>query len=273
MTDDEMISCKTPGRQIDRLRSIMQRLRAPGGCPWDAEQTHQSIIGEMLEESYEVVDAIQHEDWTHLREELGDVLLQVVFHAQIASEAGRYTLDEIACDLNDKLVRRHPHVFGTSQVRDTDGVLTQWDQIKREERKAQKEHYLDHVGHGLPALLKANKLQKKAARVGFDWPSPLDVVEKIREETQECTDELNTPTTELHLQEEIGDLMFAVVNLCRKCHIDPEVALASANHKFESRFNAMEDLLASQNTPLGEADLNTMEACWQQAKLQEKEGN
>lgn len=266
MTDDEMISCKEPARQLERLRSIMKRLREPGGCLWDAEQTHESIIGEMIEESYEVVDAIQQGDWNHLREELGDVLLQVVFHAQIAREDGLYDLDDIACELNDKLVRRHPHVFAASQVRDTDGVLTQWDQIKRQERKAEKAHFLDSVGKGLPSLLKAKKLQKKAAKAGFDWPDTDGVIAKIREELAESEETLAYPDDDPRVQEELGDLLFSVVNLCRKRGVDPEIALTSTNRKFETRFNLMEDVLNEQGTPLGEADLDTMEACWQQVK-------
>ncbi len=261
-----MISCKEPARQLERLRSIMQRLRGPGGCPWDAEQTHESIIGEMIEESYEAVDAIQKGDWEHLREELGDVLLQVVFHAQISQEDGLYNLDDIACELSDKLVRRHPHVFATSQVSDTDGVLTQWDQIKRQERKTEKAHYLDSVGKGLPALLKAKKLQKKAAKVGFDWPDVEGVAAKIREELAESEETFVFPDEDPRVQEELGDLLFAVVNLCRKRGVDPEIALAATNRKFETRFNFMEDVLLEQGTPLGEATLDTMEAGWQQAK-------
>lgn len=266
MTDHEMISCKEPSRQLERLRSIMQRLRGDGGCPWDAEQTHESIVGEMIEEAYEVVDAIQQGDWNHLREELGDVLLQVVFHAQIAQEDGLYNLDDIAGELNDKLVRRHPHVFAASQVRDTDGVLAQWDQIKRIERKAENTHFLDSVGKGLPALLKAKKLQKKAAKVGFDWPDSEGVIAKIHEELAESEETLSYPDDDPRVQEELGDLLFSVVNLCRKRGIDPEIALAATNRKFEMRFNLMEDALHEQETPLGEADLDTMEACWQQVK-------
>ncbi len=269
MTDHEMISCKEPARQIERLKAIMQRLRGQGGCPWDAEQTHESIVGEMIEEAYEAVDCIQQRDWTHLREELGDVLLQVVFHAQIAQEDGLYTLEDIACDLNDKLVRRHPHVFATSTVRDTEGVLTQWDQIKRQERHAEKAHYLDGIGKGLPALLRAAKLQKKAARVGFDWPNVAGALDKVQEELSECQELSSISDADPRVQEELGDLLFSVVNVCRKRGINPEIALAAANRKFESRFNRMEDLLSQQGIALNQADLETQEASWQQAKQQE----
>lgn len=266
MNDQEMISCQEPSLQLDRLRAIMTRLRAKDGCPWDAEQTHESLISNLIEESYEVVDAIREKDTNHLREELGDLLLQVIFHAEIARENGLYDLDAIAHELNEKLVRRHPHVFAKSLVKDTDGVLTQWDQIKREEKGAEEKPYLHGVGKGLPGLLKAAKLQKKAGKVGFDWPTLDGVIDKVKEELAEVEETLSLPDDDPHVEEELGDLLFSVVNLCRKRGIDPEVAMNAANTKFETRFAAMEQKLKYKGTPLGEATLDQMESCWQEAK-------
>lgn len=266
MSDEEMISCTEPFKQLDRLRAIMRRLRGKDGCPWDAEQTHQSLIPNMIEESYEAIDAILREDWPHLKEELGDVLLQVVFHAQISSDQGRFDLDDIARELSDKLIRRHPHIFADSQISHSDGVISQWEQIKREEKGTQKKPYLHDTGKGLPGMLKAYKLQKKAARVGFDWPDLNGVVDKIREELAEVEDTFNLPDDHPESANELGDLLFAVVNLCRKRRIDPEVALALTNRKFEERFTKMESLLDEKGSPLGTAPLDEMEQCWQQAK-------
>lgn len=266
MTDEEMISCREPERQLERLRAIMKRLRGKDGCPWDAEQTHQSLVPNMIEESYEAVDAIMREDWEHLKEELGDVLLQIVFHADIAHEAGRYDLDGIACELSDKLVRRHPHVFATSKVYDADGVVSQWEQIKREEKGAQEKPYLHGIGKGLPGMLRAYKLQRKAAKVGFDWPGLEGVIDKIREELLEVEETLPLPDNAPEVAEELGDLLFSVVNLCRKRGIDPEIALSLTNQKFEARFTEMERLLNQQGTPLGQASLEVMEDNWQKAK-------
>ena len=261
-----MISCQEPSLQLDRLRAIMTRLRAKDGCPWDAEQTHESLIPNLIEESYEVVDAIREKNPDHLREEPGDLLLQVIFHAEITRENGLFDLDSVAHDLNEKLVRRHPHVFAKSLVKDTNGVLTQWDQIKREEKGAEEKPYLHGVGKGLPGLLKAAKLQKKAAKIGFDWPEISGVIDKIREELAEVEETIPLPDHDPHVEEELGDLLFSVVNLCRKRGIDPEVALDSTNKKFESRFASVERKLKSQGISLGEASLDQMEACWQASK-------
>ncbi|MCB1133445.1 MAG: nucleoside triphosphate pyrophosphohydrolase, partial [Verrucomicrobiae bacterium] len=185
MTDAEMIDCPEDGKQLDRLRAIMHRLRAPGGCPWDAEQSHESLVSNLIEETYETVDTIHRGDHEHLKEELGDLLLQVVFHSELAEEAGRYNLDDVARGIGDKLVRRHPHVFATSGASNTDEVLKQWDEIKRAEKGHEEKPYLHDVGKGLPALMRAAKLQKKAAKVGFDWPDEAGVLAKIREELGE----------------------------------------------------------------------------------------
>jgi MazG family protein len=265
MTDAEMIDCPDKGLQLARLRAIMHRLRAPGGCPWDAEQTHGSLVSNLIEEAYETVDAIQRCDMEHLREELGDLLLQVVFHSELAEEAGRFDLDEVARGISDKLVRRHPHVFGASGVTTTDGVLKQWDEIKRGEKGDEAEPYLHGTGKGLPALLRASKLQKKAAKVGFDWPTQSGVLAKIREEVMELEAAVDEQDLEA-VDEELGDLLFSVVNLARFRKADPEVLLAAANAKFERRFNEMERLLAASGLSLEAAGAERMDEAWEAAK-------
>ena len=265
MNDEEMISCGEKGRQIERLRAIMHRLRAPGGCPWDAEQTHESLIPNLIEEAYETVDTIQRGDREHLREELGDLLLQVVFHSEIASEESGYDLDDVSREISEKLVRRHPHVYGDSGVEGSDGVLRQWDEIKRQEKGDQNKPHLHGVGTGLPALLRAAKLQKKAAKVGFDWPDENGVIGKIREEVEEVEQALGSGS-EQEVAEEIGDLLFSVVNLARVRKLDPEVLMAGANRKFEERFGKMQSALEEKGMSLEEATLDEMEAEWQRAK-------
>ena len=265
MNDAEMIECPDDSKQLVRLRAIMHRLRAPGGCPWDAEQTHQSLISNLVEEAYETVDAIQRSDWEHLKEELGDLLLQVVFHSELAEEAGRYNFDDVARVVSDKLVRRHPHVYADSEVVDTDGVLNQWDAIKRQEKGDQQRAYLHNTGKGLPAMLRALKLQKKAAKVGFDWPDDSGVVSKIYEELTEVEEEIQSGNAE-NLSEEIGDLLFSVVNLARRHKLDPEVVLEATNNKFEARFGAMHKALLVEGKELGFSSLDEMEEQWQAAK-------
>lgn len=271
MTDDEMIECPEQALQMDRLRSIMHRLRAPGGCPWDAEQTHESLLSNLIEETYETVDTIKRGDWNHLKEELGDLLLQVVFHSELAEEAERYNFDDVARGVSEKLVRRHPHVYGDSSIEDTDGVLNQWDAIKRKEKGNEQKPYLDDVGKGLPAMLRAAKLQMKAAKVGFDWPDDQGVMSKIREELSEVKDELHafgegSANEREKLAEEIGDLLFSVVNLARRHELDPEIILESTNVKFETRFAAMDNALQKKGSNLDSATLDEMELDWQKAK-------
>lgn len=266
MNDTEMIECREPALQMQRLIAIMKRLRAPQGCPWDAEQTHRSLITNMIEEAYEVVDTIQRDDWEQMKEELGDVLLQVVFHAEIAREAGRFNFNDVAAEVSEKLVRRHPHVFAQSTADTTDAVLTQWDKIKRQEKGTEATPYLHGTGKGLPPMLRAWKLQKKAAKVGFDWPDAQGALDKVKEETAECEEILPVAEGDPRVTEELGDLLFSVVNLCRKKGIDPEAAMAGANKKFEQRFNEMERLLSRDGVSLEEAGLDAMEERWQQAK-------
>lgn len=265
MTDEEMIHGVAAGQQVARLRAVMHRLRAPGGCPWDAEQTHESIISNLIEEAYECVDAIRSGDDIHLREELGDLLLQVVFHSEIAEGEGRFDLDEVARDISEKLIRRHPHVFGDVSAENSDEVLKRWDEIKRREKGEREVAHLHGVGKGLPALVRAGKLLKKAAKIGFDWPQESDVVAKIREELGELEAALESEGP-VAVEEELGDLLLAVVNLARYRNIDPEVLMAAANKKFERRFAAMELELQRTGAPLGQAGLTDMQAAWHQIK-------
>lgn len=265
MNDSEMIDCPDPGKQLARLRAIMHRLRAPGGCPWDAEQTHASLIPNLIEEAYETVDTIQRGDHSHLMEELGDLLLQVFFHSELAEEAGRFNLDDVARGISDKLVRRHPHVFATSDAASSDDVLRQWDAIKRTEKGEESQGYLHGIGKGLPAIIRAAKLQKKAAKVGFDWPDETGVLAKIREETAELEHAVRAGDAAA-MEDELGDLLFSVVNLARFRKLDPEVLMDRANRKFETRFAAMEDHLEKRGLDLESATPDEMEESWAEAK-------
>ncbi len=259
---------KTPPSDCDgllRLQKVVHDLRGPGGCPWDREQTHRSLLPNLIEEAYEVLEAIQNDDAEHMCEELGDLLLQVVLHGEIASETGAFDLDRIAHGIAEKLIRRHPHVYGDSDVADTDGVLRQWDEIKKAEKGNTPRPFLHRIPMALPALSRAAKLQKRAARVGFDWPDASGVMEKIREETEEVAEALAEARPEA-VAEEIGDLLFSVANLARKLKLDPEVLMASANSKFVNRFTAMEQLLTAKGQTLESADLDEMETAWQAAK-------
>jgi MazG family protein len=254
---------------LTRLRAVVHCLRAPGGCPWDQEQTHESLIPHVIEEAYEVAEAIRSGDPAAIADELGDLLLQPVLHAEIAAETGTFDLDAIARGLTAKLIRRHPHVFGESHVIDTAGVLTQWDAIKRVEKGTLREPYLHDVGTGLPALMKAQKLQKKAAKVGFDWPNIEPVFGKIAEEAAEIREALQSGDPAA-LAAEVGDLLFSVVNLARKLGVDAEPALAGANERFVRRFDAVETTLADQGKALGTASLAEMDAAWDAAKMAER---
>lgn len=265
MNDAEMIDCPDDASQVERLRAIMHRLRADGGCPWDAEQTHESLVPNLIEEAYETVDTIQRGDHAHLKEELGDLLLQVVFHSEIAEEGGRFSFDDVARGISEKLVRRHPHVFANSDVATSDGVLKQWDEIKRAEKGDEDRPYLYGVGKGLPGLLRAMKLQKKAAKVGFDWPVETGVISKIHEELLELQAAIDAQDLE-GVSEELGDLLFSVVNLARFRKTDPEIVMATANAKFETRFTEMEKILKAGGLTLEAASPAEMEDAWEEAK-------
>ena len=250
--------------EFAKLCGIVAKLRDPGGCPWDREQTNESLLPALIEEAYEVAEAGRTYDDVHFREELGDLLLLVVMHAQIACEAGRFNVEDVIREVSDKLVRRHPHVFGTSEARDAGAVLKQWEAIKREEKNADL-HYLASLPKALPALVRAQKAQSKAARVNFDWTELRDVMTKVEEELRETNEAIQSQQQE-RIEDEIGDLLFAVVNLARKCEIDAESALQSATGKFVARFNRLEDELKSRGKRLGDVDLAEMDAIWDEIK-------
>ena len=258
---------------LDRLLGIMQTLRDPQrGCPWDREQTFASIAPYTLEETYEVLDAIQREDFDDLRGELGDLLFQVVFYAQMASEQERFTFDDICDAISDKLERRHPHIFGDASVADSAEVLKNWEAIKGSERAEKAQHSaLDDIPKALPALMRAHKIQKRCHHVGFVWTSIAPVLYKVHEEIDEVMHEAQQATIDPHkLEEEIGDLLFATVNLSRHLGSKAETALQKANDKFERRFRAVEAIIAAQGLAMSEATLEQMEAAWQQVKEGEK---
>jgi MazG family protein len=265
------VSAPAPGPAIQRLLGVMARLRDPdGGCPWDLEQDFQTIAPYTIEEAYEVADAIARGDMVHLEDELGDLLLQVVYHARMAEEAGLFDFERVAAAIADKMVRRHPHVFGDASV---DGARAQslaWEATKAEERrhKAGPERHglLDDVPLALPALMRAAKLQRRAARVGFDWPEATQVLDKVEEEIGELRAELGEAPDDARVAGEIGDLLFALVNLARHLEVDPEAALRATNAKFERRFRAIEQAFAAHGRSLDEATLDEMETLWQQAK-------
>src|SRR6059036_3461871 len=249
---------------FEKLCDIVAQLRAPGGCPWDREQTHESLLPALIEEAYEVAEAARAKNDAHFCEELGDLLLLVVMNAKIASEAGRFNINEIIRDISDKLIRRHAHVFGTSDARDSGAVLKQWEAIKREEKKADS-HYLASLPKALPALMRAQKAQSKAARVNFDWTEVRDVIAKVEEEVREMKEAGASQDLEM-IEDETGDLLFAVVNLARKCKIDAESALQKATDKFVARFNRLEDELKARGKKLGDVDLAEMDAIWNEIK-------
>jgi ATP diphosphatase len=264
-----------PSRDISRLIEIMAALRTPGtGCPWDLEQTFETIAPYTLEEAYEVADAIGRRDLTELRDELGDLLLQVVFHARMAQEQGAFAFGDVVQAITEKLIRRHPHVFGDAESRTPEAVKGLWDRIKAEEQVAKgveagRESALDGVPVALPALTRAFKLQQKAGKVGFDWNDPRAVLAKIREEADEIEAALDQRTS-MDAAAEVGDLLFAVVNLARHLDADPEAVLRMTNRKFERRFAAIEKALAARGKTPSQASLAEMDALWNEAKAAEK---
>jgi len=263
---------------LSRLLAIMARLRDPErGCPWDREQNFATIAPYTIEEAYEVAEAIAQNDMAALRDELGDLLFQVVFHARLAEEAGQFAFDDVAKAIAEKMVRRHPHVFGTAEIASADAQTTAWEALKAAERRSRAEarglqaaahSALDSVGVALPALTRAAKIQGRAARVGFDWPELAPVFDKIAEEIAEVRDELAEGGTTERIEEEIGDLLFAVVNLSRHLKIDPEAALRKAISKFEKRFRFVERRLGEGGKAPAEATLDEMETEWLRAKAE-----
>ena len=257
-------------RPIDRLLAIMARLRDPqGGCPWDVEQTFATIAPYTVEEAYEVADAVERGDMDGLREELGDLLLQVVFHARMAEEAGLFAFDDVAAAISEKLVRRHPHVFGDEQHRTSEEQTVAWEAIKAAERSARaKPGVLDDVPAGLPGLTRAVKLTKRAARVGFDWPDAPTVIDKLHEELAELQAEIGGDPA--RIREELGDLLFVVANLARKLDVEPEDALRSANAKFARRFSYVEERLQAQGRTPEQSTLEEMDALWNEVRAADK---
>jgi len=248
--------------EFEKLCGIVARLRGADGCPWDREQTNASLVPPLLEEAYEIAGAIYAQDDANLREELGDLLLLVAMHAQIASEANRFSIEDVAREITEKLIRRHPHIFGESTVRGSEAVIKQWEAIKQEEKKG---HYFASLPAALPALMRAEKAQKKAARVNFDWKELGDVLAKVNEELSETKDAIESAETE-RIADEIGDLLFAVVNLARKCKLDAESVLQSATDKFVARFGEMEERLRQRGGKLGQANLEELDAIWNEIK-------
>lgn len=256
-------------RDISTLLSIMARLRDPnGGCPWDIEQSFETIAPYTIEEAYEVAGAIEDKDWFALKEELGDLLLQVVYHARMAEERGLFDFADVVGAISDKMVARHPHVFGNGEAIDTaENQTVAWEEHKRRERAAkQASGLLDDVTRALPALLRAEKLQKRMASVGFDWDSPERVLDKIAEEAGEIVEARHAGASHDEIAGEIGDLLFVVANLARHLKVDPEAALRTTNAKVVSRFKWIEAALAKDGRSTSDATLEEMEALWQQAK-------
>ena len=259
---------------FNRLCQIVAKLRAPGGCPWDREQTNESLLPATIEEAYEVAEAARSRNDAHFQEELGDFLLLAVMHAEIAGEAGRFNIDDVIREVTDKLIRRHPHVFGTAEsggspatgaaATTAAAVLKQWEAIKREEKKDDT-HYLASLPRALPALKRAQKAQSKVARVNFDWTELRDVIAKVEEELAELKQaiEHKDPAS---IEDETGDLLFAVVNLARKSKLDAESALQAATDKFVRRFNQLEDELTARSKKLGDVGLEELDAIWNRVK-------
>ena len=265
--DDSSIRQSRFTNHFQQLCEIVAKLRAPAGCPWDREQTHESLLPALIEEAYEVAEAVRAEDDVNFREELGDLLLLIVMHAEIAREAGRFNIDDVLSDVTKKLIRRHPHVFGKSDARDSGAVLKQWESIKRTEKTGK--HYLDGLPAALPALMRAQKAQSKAARVNFDWANVRDIIAKVDEEPGELKDALTSENPQ-SIEDEIGDLLFAVVNLARKCKLDTENTLQTATDKFVARFNRLEDELHARGKRLGDVDLAELDAIWDEIKKMTK---
>ena len=255
--------------ELDPLVKVMSRLRSPDGCPWDIEQSHATLRRYIIEEVYEVLEAIDEQDPTHLCEELGDLLLQIVFHARMAEEAGDFSMQDVVDTVTEKLIRRHPHVFGDISVQDAAEVIVNWDAIKRREKKQKPKSALDGVPQGLPALLRANKLQMKAAKVGFDWDDVAPVWDKVAEELAELR-QAAAGGNPAEIEDELGDVVFAVVNLGRFLGVETEVALNRANNKFSRRFFQVEALLRQQGRKWQELDLAQMDELWLAVKAEEK---
>ena len=273
----------TAGEWFEKLAAVQARLRAPDGCPWDREQTHASLRTYLIEEAYEVLEAMESGDDGKFAEEMGDLLLQIVFHSQIAKEEGRFTVADVIREVHDKMVRRHPHVFGERRAKDAAEVLKNWEQIKKEERSAARGKngeglkqeskagsLMDGVSRALPAALEGFQLTRRAARIGFDWESIEGVMDKMGEEAGELRQAVGAEDAR-RTEEEMGDLLFSAINLARFLHIDPEIALKKANAKFSSRFRRMEELASKSGEVLADVPRAQMEEFWEAAKRAEKD--
>ncbi|HYO76258.1 MAG TPA: nucleoside triphosphate pyrophosphohydrolase [Thermoanaerobaculia bacterium] len=256
-------------RSFDELVKLMTRLRGPDGCPWDRKQTLPDLKAYVIEEAYEVVDAIDQNDRRALAEELGDFMLQAVFIAELTREEGTFDIYDSVTAIHDKLVRRHPHVFGDVEANDAEQVLVNWEKLKQDERKAENKSVLSGVPQSMPALLKASRLTEKAARVGFDWRRTDDVFDKLDEELAELREAVAS-NDNAHIHEEIGDLLFTIANIARKVNVNPEEALQSTNRKFMSRFGSMESRVRERNQNLDQLQLEEMDALWDEAKAAER---
>jgi tetrapyrrole methylase family protein/MazG family protein len=255
--------------RFEELLAIMRKLRGPGGCPWDAEQTHESLTRYLLEETYEVIEAIDAKSPEHLKEELGDLLLQPVFHAVIAEETGKFDINDVIDTLCEKLVRRHPHVFGNLDISDSSAQIENWERIKKEEKGPERKSALSGVPPHLPALLKAQKISEKASRVGFDWNHSDQVLAKVVEELHEF-EEAWAGGNQERMEDELGDILFAVVNLGRFLSLNPEEALRKTVSRFQKRFSYVEEALLKEGRHMSEATPEEMDILWEQVKKEER---
>ncbi|OMH41197.1 nucleoside triphosphate pyrophosphohydrolase [Desulfurobacterium indicum] len=256
--------------KFEDLVKIMEMLRSKNGCPWDRKQTYETLLPYLLEETYEYIDAVKEKDFKNMKEELGDILLQVVFHSQIAREEGKFSINEVIDEICRKLIFRHPHVFGDRKdIKNAQDVLTAWDELKKAEGKEQKSTF-DGIPKSLPPLERAFKIQKRAAKTGFDWNNIKDVLEKVKEELRETENAIEKGTRE-EIEEEIGDLLFAIVNLARFANVDPAVALHRTNEKFIDRFRKMESLAEKEGKKLSEMSLEEMDKLWESVKKEERD--
>ncbi|HPZ08027.1 MAG TPA: nucleoside triphosphate pyrophosphohydrolase [Candidatus Eremiobacteraeota bacterium] len=254
---------------IYELKSIIKRLRGKEGCPWDKEQNHQTLIPYLTEETYEVVNAIEEKDYLRICEELGDLLLQIVFHCQIGEEENHFTLEDVARNIVKKLIRRHPHIFSNVNISNSEEVVKNWEEIKKKEKGKSDESILDGVPENLSALVRADFLGKKVARVGFDWPCAEDIIKKLREEICELEGAIKEKKP-CHIREELGDILFTIVNISRHFGIDPEYALRNTSKKFVRRFKKIEELCRENGRGLKERTLEELDALWEIAKEEEK---
>lgn len=271
MSKDFLVEGKTPGEAVERLRQIIEYLRSEEGCPWDKVQTHDSLKVCMVEEAYEVNEAIENKDWNNLEEELGDVLLQVVFHGDLGKANGKFDLTSIANRECEKMIRRHPHVFSNFKVDTIDSALEKWENVKKKENPGTQTGSMQKIPKSLPALRRSYKIQAKAADVGFDWDHVSEAFHKVDEETRELL-EAYQENDQGKIQEEIGDLLFAVVNVARFLQIDPEDALNFTSHKFIRRFSFIEDQARLEGSVLEDMSLAEMDKLWEEAKKLELQG-